>query len=518
MDQEKEINSNLLLLAKSSLIIFIGVLLSKIFTYLYRIIIAREFGPETYGVFTLATIVIGWFVVVSTVGVSNGLVRYVALFRGKKQDNKIKYLFRFSLKLVTLTSILASILLYFLSDFIALTIFHNPELSLYLRILSPTVAFFTLSYPFLSSLTGYERVRVTSFLENILQTGSKLVFLGVFIWFGLKNSVAYSYLLGTFVLLVFAALMAYKKVHQVFEKPKLRETTKLKLKKEFFSYSWPLIFVGIVGSIMFWLDSLALGYFKNAEAVGIYNSAVPIAMLLYFVPSLISPLFLPLVTREYGNKKLNTVKEITKQAGKWIFIFNVPVFILLFVFPNAVLNILFGSEYIVAAMSLRILSIGVLFASVLTISAHTITMAGKSKVYLSNIILSAVLNFFLNALFIPMATIGPIDNALGINGAAIATAISTIFLYTLFLLQGARFVGIVPLRRKMLNIFFSGVLSGAVLFYIRQFFGGGILRIVIPSLIFLALYSLLILATKSFDRTDIKTIKSIFLRIRKSRT
>ena len=57
----KEVNQGLKILAKSSIIVFIGIFLSKILIYIYRIIIARNFGPEVYGLFSLAIIIMGWF-------------------------------------------------------------------------------------------------------------------------------------------------------------------------------------------------------------------------------------------------------------------------------------------------------------------------------------------------------------------------------------------------------------------------------------------------------------------------
>ena len=59
MENNNEFDSNLKLIAKSSVIVFAGIFLSKIFTYLYRIIIAREFGPEAYGLFSLALVISG---------------------------------------------------------------------------------------------------------------------------------------------------------------------------------------------------------------------------------------------------------------------------------------------------------------------------------------------------------------------------------------------------------------------------------------------------------------------------
>ena len=65
--------------------VFIGMFLSKIFVYLYRIIIARHYGSEVYGLFALSIMVIGWFRLVSGLGLKQGLLRYISLFRGKKE-------------------------------------------------------------------------------------------------------------------------------------------------------------------------------------------------------------------------------------------------------------------------------------------------------------------------------------------------------------------------------------------------------------------------------------------------
>ena len=50
---EPEINSNIKKIAKGVLIVFIGTLISKIFSYFYRLIVARYFGPEAYGTLSL---------------------------------------------------------------------------------------------------------------------------------------------------------------------------------------------------------------------------------------------------------------------------------------------------------------------------------------------------------------------------------------------------------------------------------------------------------------------------------
>ena len=84
-DKETEaVNKNLSLLAKSSVIVFGGLFLSKVFTYLYRIIIARYYGPEVYGVFALAVMIVTLFVAFSSMGFGNGLIRFISFYRSKK--------------------------------------------------------------------------------------------------------------------------------------------------------------------------------------------------------------------------------------------------------------------------------------------------------------------------------------------------------------------------------------------------------------------------------------------------
>src|SRR3989344_4690308 len=103
---ESDVNKGLKIIAKSSIIIFVGVFFSKIITYFYRIIIARYFGPEVYGLFSLAIMISGWFIIFSSLGFAEGLLRYLPWYRGKKEYNKIKYLIRFSTTLTLITSII----------------------------------------------------------------------------------------------------------------------------------------------------------------------------------------------------------------------------------------------------------------------------------------------------------------------------------------------------------------------------------------------------------------------------
>ena len=93
-DSETEVHTGLKLIARSSIIVFIGIFLSKVFLFLYKLIIAKYYDAAVLGVFSLAIMLIGWFRLVSDLGIRQGLLRYISLFRGNNQENKIPIIFK----------------------------------------------------------------------------------------------------------------------------------------------------------------------------------------------------------------------------------------------------------------------------------------------------------------------------------------------------------------------------------------------------------------------------------------
>jgi len=517
--QKKDVgglDKSLKLLVRTSFIVLIGLIISKIVAYAYRIIIARYFGPEVYGLFSLALMISGWFIAISALGLSEGLLRFIPIYRGRKESRKITYLFRFSLITLTLTSLISGLLLFLLSDFISLTFFHNINLSIYLKIFSLLVPVGAIGYPFLAALRAHEEIPWYSFIFNIAQNVIKLSALLIFIVLGFNsNATTLSYLAGVFGMLVLSYCICRYKIPHIFKTHDLPHNERKLLKKEVMSYSIPILFFGIISTIFYWIDSFSLGYYKGAFEVGLYNSAVPIAIILGMASEVFMQLFFPMITREYARKKMKLIEQLSKQVAKWILIVNLPIFAIMIVFPGAMINILFGSQYLAAENTLRILAIGALVSSIFIISNQLISMMGKSKLVLMNIIIASVINFGLNMILVPMQKIGFIENANGLNGAALATLISIVIFNLLFMYQAHKYLKIIPLRRKMINLIVIAVIPTILLFYLRtKFVSNDILTLSVLFLIFLVTYVLLILVSNSLEESDKNIIKAIFKKIR----
>lgn len=501
MQEQEKLDYSLKLLAKSSIIVFIGLILSKIATYLYKIIVARNFGQEVYGLFSLASLLAGLFVAIFSFGLQSGLLRYISFFRGKEQTEKIKHIFRFSIRFTLPIGILSGILFFIFADTISISIFHNPNLSIFLKWFSLFIPISLLGGLFHVTLRAYEKIAWYSFIGNILLNFTQLIFLVILLFLNLNNSaIILSYNIGMFSILVASFLVCKYKIPEIFKKSTIKLIEGKKLIRDLFSYSWPIMFLGLVTVLFSSVSSFFLGYFKTASEVGIYNVAFTIMELLGVVPALFLQLLFPLITREYSKGNNTLIRELTKQIGKWIFTLNLPFIILVILFPEAIINVLFGSSFISAKIPLRFIAIGLFFYYLFVISENLLSMAGKSKTTLLNFSIASVINIILNLILIPKY---------GVTGAAISTMISYVLWSILSFFSAKKYTSIVPLKIEMIKILLVSLIPVSIVFLIRKFIEIKTITAVFLGIFFVLLYFFLILVTKCFDENDFIILKSI---------
>ena len=508
MKENEEISKSLNVLAKSAFVVLYGVLLSKIFTYIYRVIIARQFGPEVYGTFSLAINIVSLVIAISLLGFDSGIVRFIPLYKSRKQEQNIPYVINFSLKICFLTSIILGVVLFILSDFLSYNIFHEAKLSLYLKLFSFLIPVSVIAVYLLAVIIAYEKIKLYSFIENIATNGLNVVCLVLLLFLGFGElSVPLSFFIGSILLLLLTYILFKKYVpYKISSYPEEKE--KRVINKEFLAYSVPLLFFTILTVILAWVDSFSLGYFKGTTAVGFYNAAVPIALLVNLAPQLFIKLLFPIITREFGKNNKKAISELSKQVNKWILFLNLPLVVLVVLFPERFIDLFFGKEYLAASNALRILVLGTFFISLSKVTDRILAMLGRSKTLLFNTIIAVIINFFLNALFIPMPRVFGIENSLGINGAAIATVISSGILMCLSFFQSNKFLSLIPLRRKMLNLLFASIISLLLIWPFKSKITSTT-SFIFASIIFGLVYLALSIGLKSLDENDKLIIKDL---------
>ncbi len=493
------VNENLKKIVKGAALVFIGIIISKIFTYFYRLYIARYLGAENYGLLNLGFAVLGVATAISLLGLPSGVLRYVSYYKGKENYKKVTSTIISSLKITIPLSIIIGILLFIFSKNISIHLFHTEKLIIIIKLFAILVPFSVILSNLEVITQAFQKIKYNIFIRNISESSIQLfsTILLVSIGLGILGAVI-GYMIAIFSSALLFFLVVQKKVYPFIN-------AKIKIEnnyKEILFYSWPLIFVYLLGMIIAWTDNIFIGYFKDASSVGLYNTALPTSRLLMIIPTTIIFLFIPIITELYGKNKKKEVEKVYKTTTKWTFFLNFPIMLLMILFSKQILNFLFGKEYLGAASALVVLSLGHFFYSLTQLSSSVLQSIKKTKIILLNSIIIIILNLILNIYLI---------SKYGILGAAIATSISFFVSSILFYFEAYIFTKIQPITSNMLKSMIAGVLSTAIIYLIIKFiFVDLSLLLAIPlAIIFFVLYIILLLIFKSFDKEDLLIIRSI---------
>jgi O-antigen/teichoic acid export membrane protein len=496
------VNESLRKVAKGTTIVFVGTIIGLLLGFISRIILIRFTTQSEYGIYSLALTVVSIFVTISTMGLSEGATRYVSYFRGKGEEGNVKSAISSSICIALIASISFAMISFSISDFIAKNIFNSPELSAILKIFSVTIPFTVFISVFIAIFRGFDRVDISIYFNNFLRPVLYLLFLIAVVLFSLSFlGMVYAYALSILITCLILSIYFVKK--HPFAITRNMIVTNL-MTKELLLFSFPLLAVGMLLMVMTWTDTLMLGYFKTPDAVGIYNAASPLAHLLSIVINSVGYLYIPVMSQLYGKNQMKELGRSYAISTKWSFMGTLPLFFIFFLFPEVVLNLLFGSRYVGAGITLQILALGFIFNSYFGLNYYTLITAGKSSFVMQFTLIGAVMNIVLNIILIP---------SLNIVGAAIASAISfslieilmTIKLYTIF--------GIHPFTKTYLRLSFLSI-SLIFIFYIaKNFFAATLWTLLAFFSLFLLVYILMMLFARTFEEEDIMMMLAIEKRL-----
>src|SRR3989338_5328803 len=154
MNDQKPMNT----IAKAAIIILFGTIFIKLLTYVFRIIIART-GVENYGLISLGLAVYGVISVICIFGMDTGL--YGLLSRTiQKEEEKAKEFIVSAVKISLALSLILSFLLFILSDWLALTYFHNENLKIIIQIIAISIPFGVFRSIIQTTLRSFQLVKL----------------------------------------------------------------------------------------------------------------------------------------------------------------------------------------------------------------------------------------------------------------------------------------------------------------------------------------------------------------------
>lgn len=490
-------NNSLQKIARGTGIIFIGTIVGMLLGLVGRIVVVRYISQSEYGIYSLAIVMISIFATISTMGLKEGLARNVAYFRGRNEKEKIRGAVYSSIWIILISSLVLSSILFLTSNLISKNIFNSSELSLPLKIFSIAVPFIVLSGILASIFRGYDRVEPRTYFENILRNALFILFVVGVVLLDLSFiGVVYGYLAAAMVTCVAFVAYAMKKLPvPIFSIRK--DMYGNNILKELLFFSLPILAISVLNLVLGWTDTLMLGYFKTSDVVGLYNGALPLARLIIIAFSSASMIYIPIASGLYSRNLIKEMRRIYQVLTKWILSVSIPIALIFILFPETVLNFIFGVEYVQAVPALRILSLGFISQIFLGLNGSSLVVMGKTKFLMFSSLFGAIFNVVLNVVLIP---------DFGIGGAAIASITSFWIVGILNLAKIYHFSKIHPFTRNYMKPLVISIILTAIIYASTS-----ILRIefwMIPIILFIFLFSygILLLLTRSFDKEDIEIL------------
>ncbi len=493
-------NSSLSTIAKGTGIGFFGVLVGTGFALLGKVIVARVGTEAEYGTYSLSFAVMSIAVVIASLGLQQGVPRNIAFARGKRDNTKIQDFISTSIQASFIASIFLAIIVFLLSDILANSVFHDANVSSPLKIFAVGIPFLSLIGGLASIFRGFDDVKPHVYFQNIMRPILFAFFLLPLILFTLPfQGVFYAFLGSVIVSAIIFVVYTIRRLPFPIQPAMTIKPSPAT--KELILFSLPLLGSSILVMVINWTDTLMLGAFETSTDVGLYNEAHPISVFISMPLTTLTAIYLPILSGMYSQGAMSPARKNFLILTKWLCLATMPLFLILFAFPEVVLSSLFGASYTGAADALRLLSAGFIINNYFGPNGATLIAMGKTQFVMWATLATAIINVGLNIVLIP---------PFGIEGAAIATVVAMI---STNLLKGWKLHSLSRMHPLSKNLMKLTLVSLGLLFFF-MFILANIIDVtwwILPIILVLcyAVQGATLLFAKSLDKEDVELISAI---------
>ncbi len=426
--------------------VFLGMVLGSALRYLFLFLIAKKLGPQLFGLFFLGFAVFKTLGTITELGLPNGMIRYVAIFQGEKDNRRIKGIIIISVFTALAAGTAVGIIIYALSPLVSVHLFGKPALALVLKYFSLILPFSAVTTMIVFTLQGFKSVKYKIYVRELFDPIGRIILVVLLLAWGYNLKAPLLAHLGVSLVSV---LVAFLFLWNRFPSILIKHIKPIFEFKTLFHFSTPLLFATFMSQLLLWTDSIMLGIFKTSNVVGIYGAAQRTALMCSLILFSFHSIFAPIIADLHNRNKYNDLEVLFKNVSKWAFSLNLPLCILFIFFAPSILK-LFGPEFSSGAPALTVLILGWVVHSYLGITGHMITMSGRSKLQLINNSVLVLLNVILNVYLIPRY---------GMVGAALATSISIIAIDIVTTTEVRIILHMHPFRKDVLKSLAAGVVS-----------------------------------------------------------
>ena len=473
-------------IAKNTGVLAISQVITSILGFILLIYLARYLGEVGFGKYSFAISFTALFVIFADLGISNLIIRELA--RNKELTNEY-------LTNVSLIKLLLSLIAF---GFIAVTIklMDYPQDTTYAVYLFGFYMILTsFALTFRSIFQAYERMEYTAIvmiIEKIILVS--LVLFVIFSGYGLIE-LAYAYVFAGIVDVTLSFSIVLIKI----AKPK--PTIDFSLWKTLIIGAIPFGLNALFSVLFFRIDTVMLSVLKGDAAVGIYNAAyVPLLALTGIISQMVITALYPVMSRYFISSK-DSLEILTDLSSKYMAIIGFPIAMGCFILANRFIALFYADQFSASIIAFQILALFIPLRFLNSISGTLIPSINKQNLRTVGFGFSALFNIVLNAVMIPY---------LSYIGASIATVLSEVSLYYIYVYIINKHYKKLELHRHFMKPLAASLMMGGFLFYFKD------INLLLLIILAVFVYFVMLVLLRTFTPEDKNIFKQVVKRAKKN--
>lgn len=506
---------------KSTIILTVATLLSKILGSIFRIPLQNIAGDEVLGIFQFVYPVYMVGLYLSVAGIPLAISKLIAEARTKNEDYKIKEIYFTASILAICFGVLSFAILFGFSSSIANALGGpSSEIALIVVGLTLLVAPYMAVYRgFFQGFGNMQPTAVSQVIEQLVRVVLILVISYVLVAMNYSNEIVAGGVMIGSVIGAIASLL-YLRFQYTRSSVKITSTNKYTL-QHFKSWSKTILKISIpiaIGSVTMalfnFVDSFTVAYSLRSTGVqgdeinylyGIYGRGLTLVQIAtVFASSIILPL-VPLITSKLAAKDLTGTREVIERTQYLTHLISWPAAIGLLALTLPLNLALFTN--LEGSSMLAIINLSSVFTSLTILGTGILQGINLARTGAFIIIAGVVIKIFSNIFLI---------QTYGMDGAALSTLLVYLILFianSFFIFKTIRFT---ILNGKIIKIIISSIIMGAVVGLPTLWLdiaswsrllamGYVILGIIVASVLYFAL----LWVTKAINKQDLKQLPII---------
>ncbi|MBN2884768.1 flippase [Patescibacteria group bacterium] len=469
-------------IAKNTSYLTLALIVQKVMSFSYFIILARFLGLDSLGQYYTAISFTTIFSIFIDFGFANVLTREVAKNQEKASDY-LRSVLGIKLILAAITIVVAILVAYFVYDYRLLLLIAVSCLSMFLD--SFTTTFFSVVRGFHN--LKFESIASVAFQFIILVLGYLLMRAGyplVYLLLAIVIASLFNFL--------YSAGIVKKYLHL-----KIRPQWNLDKIKVVFNISWPFALYQIFQRLFTYLDTLLLGFIAGYGQVGLYQIAFKLIFALQFLPMAFNASLYPAMSAYWQNNH-EQLRISFERAINYLLIISLPIIFGIFALADKIVPLFKAGPEAVWPLRISILALVFIFLN-FPVGA-LLNACDRQRRNTTNMAIVTFVSLGLNLFFIPQW------QALG---ASITVLISNLLmlLLGLFSMRGLIVYRPVKNAQTLLAALSSALLMALIIYLFKQY-----IHIFIAVIIGGLIYFVALILLGGVKKADIRSIITSFQR------